>query len=215
MTEFEIFGGQNKNYTVIRFLHWLVHGLKRFEKAKIIFPIRGHSYLECDKNMGLINQKANIDLPREWWAVFKSARQSPTPFVVIECKRDMFLQFTNFLKPGFKPKCPIPTRPIRELVTNKSHPTYVSFRDSFNGTYETGVITSNTRLPLSISAIKQSYPGPVAIKKAKYDDLQVLKRFCVPNARPFYDNLLYIGGGSNGPAGEANHDDTDDYLEDN
>lgn len=51
-------GGQNKNYTVIRFINVVVHELNLLDFIKIIIPIRGHSYLECDKNMGF-NQSQN------------------------------------------------------------------------------------------------------------------------------------------------------------
>lgn len=86
--------GQNKNYTVIRFLFWLVHGIARFETVKITFPVRGHSYLECDKDMAAINQKSNIDLPGEWWEIFRSARTSPLPYNVVECEQRMFWTFS-------------------------------------------------------------------------------------------------------------------------
>ncbi|KAK3741028.1 hypothetical protein RRG08_005718 [Elysia crispata] len=57
--------GQNENYTVIRFFHWLIHFLRRFRSAKLSFPIRGHSYLECDRDMGLVNQKTDVELPED------------------------------------------------------------------------------------------------------------------------------------------------------
>lgn len=38
-------GGQNKNYTMMRFLHYVVHMEKRLDSVKMTFPIRGH--LEC------------------------------------------------------------------------------------------------------------------------------------------------------------------------
>ncbi|KAK9754394.1 hypothetical protein QE152_g1328 [Popillia japonica] len=40
-------GGQNKNFSMFRFMHFMVHTVKRLESIKITFPIRGHSYLEC------------------------------------------------------------------------------------------------------------------------------------------------------------------------
>ena len=51
-------GGQNKNYTVFRYLHYLVHIAKRFKTTQVCYPIRGHSYMECDKNFAFINQKS-------------------------------------------------------------------------------------------------------------------------------------------------------------
>ncbi|GFO46735.1 hypothetical protein PoB_007324000 [Plakobranchus ocellatus] len=48
--------GQNKNYTLLHFLHFLVHTKKRFTSISLRFPIRGHSYLEWDRDMALIKQ---------------------------------------------------------------------------------------------------------------------------------------------------------------
>ena len=48
--------GQSKNYTLLRFMDWLVNTKRRFERISIRFPIRGHSYLECDRDMALIKQ---------------------------------------------------------------------------------------------------------------------------------------------------------------
>ncbi|GFR71830.1 envelope glycoprotein D [Elysia marginata] len=84
--------GQNKNYTLLRFLHMLVHKEKRVQNIRLRFPIRGHSYmyLECDRDLALVNQKADIDLPHQWHQVIESARVKPSPYSVISCKQDMF-----------------------------------------------------------------------------------------------------------------------------
>jgi len=55
--------GQNKNYTVFRYLHHKFVFENRFESILVTFPVRGHSLLECDKHMGLINQKSTLELP--------------------------------------------------------------------------------------------------------------------------------------------------------
>ena len=36
--------GQNKNWTGLRFMHYLVHMAKRFRTITMTFPIRGHLY---------------------------------------------------------------------------------------------------------------------------------------------------------------------------
>lgn len=79
-------GGQNKNYTVTRFIHFVVHVMKILDSIKITYPIRGHSYLECDKNMGLINLKTHMEVPYQWYDLLKISRQRPKPFDVIEFK---------------------------------------------------------------------------------------------------------------------------------
>ena len=49
-------GGQNKNRFVIMYLYSLVK-LGRFKKIKHVFPIRGHSFLPCDRDFAIIEQK--------------------------------------------------------------------------------------------------------------------------------------------------------------
>ncbi|CAH1099712.1 unnamed protein product [Psylliodes chrysocephalus] len=76
-------GGQNKNYSVFRFMHYIVHSIQRLDSIRITFPIRGHSYLECDKNMGLVNFKTRMELPKDYYDLLERSRTKPTPFSVI------------------------------------------------------------------------------------------------------------------------------------
>ncbi|KAJ4434074.1 hypothetical protein ANN_16393 [Periplaneta americana] len=69
--------GQNRNFTVFRFCHYVVHTKKRFDAQGIIFPTRGHSYLECDKNMGLVNQRARCEVPDDWRQEIANSRRKP------------------------------------------------------------------------------------------------------------------------------------------
>lgn len=46
-------GGQNRNAYVMAFLYSLVR-LGKFKEIKHVFPIRGHSFLPCDRDFGLI-----------------------------------------------------------------------------------------------------------------------------------------------------------------
>ena len=69
MKQFEAFcdgsAVQIKHFTTFRFVHWLVNTERRLRSIKVTFPERGHSYMECDKDMGLINQKAYVDVSSE------------------------------------------------------------------------------------------------------------------------------------------------------
>ena len=86
--ELEIFcdsaGGQNKNYTIFRFIHYItnnqIHGLT---DINITFLIRGHSYLECDKNVGLWNIKAPMEIAKNFEEMVKLSRSKPSPFTVV------------------------------------------------------------------------------------------------------------------------------------
>lgn len=145
--ELEIFcdscSGQNKNFTFFRFLHHLVHEEKRFDNIKVTFPIRGHSYLECDKNMGLINQKLNAEVPSDWVQIFQEARIKPSPFQVVSADKKIFRKWTSHLERIYNKKAQFHSRPIREYQVLKEHPALVRYRTSYNGLWE----TSNIKIP--------------------------------------------------------------------
>lgn len=205
--------GQNKNYTVIRYLHYLVTQKNRFDRVNVVFPIRGHSYLECDRDMSLINQRSYVEVPEEWRCVIRNSRLKPSPFTVIDCKQDMFKAWTNFLKPMYKQTCPMPTRPIRCLRVDSSTPRLVYHRSTFCGCYFSHEITPNLNMRRGkknragkgqnrqnriintpIEELKPLYTGPIPISSAKYQDLQSLTKFLVnPEAKNFYNNLKWDG----------------------
>lgn len=92
---------------MFRMLHYIVHFVKRLKKIKVAFPIRGHSYLECDRNMGLVNQKTYVELPQEWNAVLRDSRTKPSFFKVISCEdQSIFKSWTDI----YKTKCPFLTK---------------------------------------------------------------------------------------------------------
>lgn len=69
--------GQNKNYQLFKFLHYIIHHCSKLESVQITYPIRGHSYMECDKNMSLLHEKFSRRLIYTY-----SARFKPAPFHV-------------------------------------------------------------------------------------------------------------------------------------
>jgi len=198
IVELELFcdgcAGQNKNYTLVRYFHWLVHEQKRFNKITVSYPIRGHSYMECDRDMNAVDCKSDVDLPSGWVDVFRNARKNPTPFNVIPLNAASFLNYTAHLKPRYKSTCPFKTRPMRQLFISASeNKRAVLHRDSWNGVYQASIVCKPSRarhLPPLTPINTTSLP----ISKAKYEDLQVLKRFCAVENKNFYDNLKYTEG---------------------
>lgn len=126
-------GGQNKNFTVFRFMHFMVHTVKRLDSIKITFPIRGHSYLECDKNMGLIKTKTRMELPNDWYQLLRESRVKPSPFIVIEVTQRMIRKWTDFFHDKFVSKCPFAIQAIREIYCSKKHQHLINYRTSYNG----------------------------------------------------------------------------------
>lgn len=191
-------GGQNKNYTVFRYLHYLVSKKRRFDYVKVLFPVRGHSYMECDKNMSFINQKANVELPEEWREVIRNSRTKPTPFGVINCDQTLFKSWSNFLKPFYKPKCPFPTRAVRCIKILQDE--FINYRNTFFGNYmkknvmwQSPARGKNKGKPQTRCQLIYSYDSPLPVSTAKYNDLKHLAKFLVnPQAARFYTSLPRI-----------------------
>lgn len=193
-------GGQNKNYNVFRFLYYMVHQRKLLDTVNVIFPVRGHSYMECDRNMALVNQRHLAQIPKDWTQHLRTIRQKPSPFVVEECDQDIFRNWSDFFKSAFKPKCPFASRPIKELKIEQDQAHLIFYRDTYNGAFTSCVIT----LPRGKRNITKLLPGEfefpsklyydrIPIPLPKFKDLQVLKRFCEsPEAQKYYEQLPCI-----------------------
>jgi len=184
--------GQNKNYTVFRFLHSLVG--ERFQKISMTFPVRGHSYLECDKNMGLISTKGTVETPDDWRDRILNSRVHPSPFVVKNCDQSMFKSYSKYLKPDYKNSCPFATRPIKDFIVTENRPNEVLCRYNYNGTFEPCTIkkkiTKNrTRRNSQLQAL---YSGPLPLNIKKYNDIQSLVRFCSRKAAEYFSNLSHV-----------------------
>lgn len=70
-------GGQNKNYTILRFFHYLVRMIKRLDNVYVTFVIRG--YMQSDTDMALVNQITPAETPNQWNEAFTIARTKPFP----------------------------------------------------------------------------------------------------------------------------------------
>lgn len=76
-------GGQNKNLQVVKYCTWLAQRMK--VRITHIFPPRGHTYCQCDRNFGLygsILKKIEIvSSPNEYLEIMRSARKTSSPFI--------------------------------------------------------------------------------------------------------------------------------------
>lgn len=141
-------GGQNKNYTMFRFLHNVVHNQRRFNNIKIIFPIRGHSYMEPDKNMGLINTAQRAEIPADWIDIIRQARSKPSPFDVVDVKQSLFRTWTKLFNSNseYVKKCPFASRPVRELEIRQEHPRFLYYRTTYNGAWEAAIVKDKRKI---------------------------------------------------------------------
>lgn len=144
-------GGQNKNFTVFRYLHYVVHIAKRLDSIEVTFPVRGHSYMECDRDMGLVNQKIPAELPEDWFNEVRSCRVKPEPFSVVEVDQSLLRNWTELLDTIYTTKPSYKSREIRELRIVQEHPRLIEFRNTYNGCWNTSVIRNRIVAPNKIT----------------------------------------------------------------
>lgn len=95
-------GGQNKNYNMMILLSLI------FQKLEVpiehLYPVRGHSYSQCDRNFGTYGQKKkmteSIQTENENIDLIKSARNPP--FIILQQKDYTVKNFENKIKDKYK-----------------------------------------------------------------------------------------------------------------
>lgn len=190
--------GQNKNWTVLRLMFHLVHTANQFKTITMTFPVRGHSYMECDRDMANVNQSFQAEIPDYWCNVLETTRTKPEPFNVINFTHEKFLKYSAFLQPHFLAGCPFASR------ANQPH--VMLLRNSWNGSFTSAPVTKrNARCcgprkgqrAVGTSATsahpEQAYLGSIPISHAKFKDLSNLKDFVSEKNKAFFDNLPHEG----------------------
>lgn len=158
-------GGQNKNFILFRFMHYVVHEMKKLNSIQVTFPERGHSYLECDRNMGNINLKTKIETPDDWYELIKASRTKPSPFSVEEVTQTMVMDWTSFLRDlYYAKKCPFPVQKTKEVLCKTSHCRFLLHRSSYNGVWNQAIVRGKGRketrlLPNEFELPKTLYQG--------------------------------------------------------
>lgn len=87
-------GGQNKNLTILGMLSDL-HLANVYQSIDHIYLERGHTYLENDRDFGIIEkrkQSAEVYIPSQWYQVVREASLKK-PFQVVEMQQEDFLDF--------------------------------------------------------------------------------------------------------------------------
>lgn len=91
-------GGQNRNYLLMMFLSltsftWQV-------EIQHIFPVRKHSYCQCDRNFGTYANKRKraerIETEEEYIEIIKSAKNNP--FIIVKSSEIVVKNFEKVLQ---------------------------------------------------------------------------------------------------------------------
>lgn len=117
-------------------MNYVMVVLKRFDRVVVIYSVRGHSYMKCDKSMAFINQKTTAEILEDW----RETIEKPSPFHVVECTTDMFKVWGNALQEKYINNFTSSISSIREIVFNAENTQTIPYRDNCNSAFSSTVI---------------------------------------------------------------------------
>lgn len=191
--------GQNKNNTLVRFLMTLQIS-RRFKRIYHHFPIRGHSFLPCDRDFGsakrLIRKCDRIYVPEEYEAMIKDSRKK-MPFVVHIISHNDIVDFKTWWPTFFKKTCTnlfnrekenFTISKYMQFVYDVSHPGYVKCLDFIDGvssyTFKLLKQNQNPEIPSN-----KAYSGPVPINVKKMNDIRQILKYVEGEQLEFYYHI--------------------------
>lgn len=187
-------GGQNKNIIIVSVCMWL----SRMFNVTIthLFPVRGHSFGQCDRNFGIIKsaikKEETVPTAKKYLEAMVCCRKNPSPFVVTMDKT-LIKSWSDALSPLFmkRPCSKGQTFAIQKYVLLKYKPdgsllasstyTEVFIPFSFwNKKY-------NVNLLKNITAKEVSSPG---VSSQKEKDVRDLLQYLEEEDRNWIENIL-------------------------
>ena len=191
--------GQNKNNTVVRFLLSLVD-TGRFKQIIQIFPFRGHSFLPCDRDFGLIKRKVKksdrVYSVDDYTTMMKEARRD-NPFTIVNVSYEDVLNFKNWWPKYYKistssadkRKWSISTYKMM-IFSNKSPGTVIAY-ELIDGLVETSFFLLKTKKTKVQHGMKSVYgQDGVAINVKKLKDIEKLLQYIPEEHLGFYSDII-------------------------
>lgn len=211
-------GGQNKNMTVVMFTTWLANSLNI--EIEHIFPVRGHSYNQCDRNFGryaiLLKSLETIETAEQYLNVMSSARKNPSPFNVMMASFLLSKMPTSKKNRfGIQQYVKLDYSPHGVITTSR----YYTASD-LQYTFKKNTLPANKQ-DLNLQVVK-----PVGIKDVKKNDVLSLTPFLAPENAEWLRNVLTFEEGSQtsnlggvgepeaGPSSERSKENPEDDFSD-
>lgn len=214
-------GGQNKNHALSRLLCALTD-TGRFKEIKHYYPVKGHSYLPCDRDFSLIKRSLKkLDRLYSINQIIHSIVHCTTnlnKFTVKLVQTSEILDYKNWW-PHYYTKTPV-SEETRGRKTKKKDKVCFSISSFSEFTYNKqlrGIVTarafihgltkhtfklSSRGLPILLPSIP-AYESKIPIKKRKIDDVRKLSPYIPIKYRRFFNELTSWPT----TTGEVNDDD--------
>lgn len=213
ITELRLFSdncpGQNKNHCVVRFCMALVE-TGRFKKLEQFFPIRGHSFLPCDRDFGIIKRNLRkhdriYDL-HQYTEIIISASVKRR-FTVHEIRTDEILDFKSWWPAYYKKdssseetqhssrqeKVTFTISKFHHIIHDSSKPGYIKCSEFINGLiwHSFRLVhakrTKNIKVKLPEAC---AYAGNLPVLASKIEHLKVLLQWVEEDFKPFYEAII-------------------------
>lgn len=212
VTELRLFSdncpGQNKNHCVTRMCLALTD-TGRFQKIQQFFPLRGHSFLPCDRTFGVIKRNLRrfdriYDIHKYTEIIITASAQNL--FTVYEIERENIINFKDWWPRHYKSACASTeteklTRDKRvQFMISKLHhfiysadlPGCIRASEYINGlTWSTfNVSLPKTKdFPVQMPTQK-AYKNSIPITQDKKDNLKTLLKWVEEPFKLFYENII-------------------------
>lgn len=194
-------GGQNKNKNIIAFWYHIVHALHLFDEVQHKFPIPGHTFLDCDRDFGIIEKAKRatpaVYLPDQWIQLISTAKRNQ-PFQVTSMTRDMFHSLAPVVSSLiFRKKCmngqPVHLQKACRIKIHKDCPGKIFFQYTYGDISEWQEVNISRRgKRWIVQELPQLYSARRTLPAAKVRDLKKLCEYLPPEFRMYYEGLQSI-----------------------
>lgn len=205
ITELHLFSdgcpGQNRNHTMVRFLLAL-QATKRFKRIYHYFPVRGHSFLPCDRDFGTVKRvfrrHDRVYTPEDYDEMIKSARKT-SPFTVHQVQSSDIINFKNWWPVSYKKTCTsvranrsntrtetFTISNYRQFLYDSNTPGYVITWEYIDGlsSFTFKLLKQNKENPALPT--EKVYTTPVPINQKKIDDIKKVMQYITGENLEFY-----------------------------
>ncbi|XP_046684222.1 uncharacterized protein LOC124370001 [Homalodisca vitripennis] len=201
VTELHVFsdacGGQNRNHTLCRVLTALTMN-NRFKIIHQYFPIRGHSFMPCDRTFAVIKRAVRrhdrIYSPDQYKDIIESAKKEVPTYKVIEVKNEDILDCKNWwpefftkLPKSLESKTPFSISKCRHFTVDSERKGYLKTSEFIDAVVHMTFKLNKPNIvdvPLPTNRV---YNGKVPIKEQKLQDLGKLIKYIPHDFLTFYE----------------------------
>lgn len=178
-------GGQNRNYMVLRFFASVAAKLN--VEIDYLYPVRGHSFNQCDRNFGLYTTKKKsmerIETQQEYIDIIENARNPP--FTIVKENEIKMIDYEKAFHGVVKD-----VQISKVFLINYLKDGKVNLYEEYYGTPKSVTIKNETLF----DDVAANPPPVVGISELKIKDVTKLLRYLKPENQAYYkDHFEKVG----------------------